>query len=98
MNENISFLYIVYQAALMISALLGTGTIFLMIVGALHITLQNMPTNVAFILNLIPLIIFIMCCFWTSSDTQVSSHRVLGGQVAEWLECLPAKAGSIDRP
>ncbi len=34
-NENISFLYIIYQAVLFVASLLGTGTIFLMIVGAL---------------------------------------------------------------
>ena len=37
-NENISLLYIVYQATLFIAAILGTGTIFLMIVGALVVS------------------------------------------------------------
>ncbi len=49
-NENISFLYIIYQAVLFVASLLGTGTIFLMIVGALVVrsnpVLKKMPSSI----------------------------------------------------
>ena len=72
MNENISFIYIVYQAILMVSSLLGTGSIFLMIVGAIDVALANaLGTTWSFILNMIPVLLFIFVCFFTKSDTQV---------------------------
>ena len=38
-NQNISMLYMVYQTFLFAASLVGTGTIFLMIVGALEVAL-----------------------------------------------------------
>ncbi len=37
-NENVSMLYIIYQAVLFVAGIMGTGTIFLMIVGALVVS------------------------------------------------------------
>ena len=39
-NENVSSLYIIYQAVLFVASILGTGTIFLMIVGALVVSIS----------------------------------------------------------
>ena len=40
-NENVSSLYIIYQAVLFVASILGTGTIFLMIVGALVVSIRG---------------------------------------------------------
>ena len=40
-NENVSSLYIIYQAVLFVASILGTGTIFLMIVGALVVSISR---------------------------------------------------------
>lgn len=71
-NENISLLYISYQFLFLVLSLLGPGTIFLMIVGALEIALSGRITMwLSFSLNLIPIIIYIILCFTAKCDTQV---------------------------
>lgn len=39
-NESISIWYIIYQLVMLISSILGPGTIFLMIVGAISISFE----------------------------------------------------------
>ena len=72
-NEDISCLYIIYQAAMFISSMLGPGTIFLMIVGALEVAVQGRISMwTSFVVNLIPVMVFIIMCYTTKCDTQVS--------------------------
>ncbi|CAC5381089.1 CHS1 [Mytilus coruscus] len=70
-NENISFLYIVYQVILFVSTILTPGTIFMIIMGALIVGFDSIPTWLALILNLIPVIVFILMCLYTSIERQV---------------------------
>ena len=37
MNQSISLPYVIYQGALMLSTIIGPGTIFLMIIGAIQV-------------------------------------------------------------
>ncbi|XP_013390586.1 uncharacterized protein LOC106158988 isoform X2 [Lingula anatina] len=71
-NEDISMLYIFYQAALLMSSALGPGTIFLMVVGALQTAFaQYMDLWTAFFCNLVPVLIFIILCYVTKSKVQL---------------------------
>ena len=62
-----------YQTTMFIVSILGPGTIFLMIVGALEVALDGRISMwTSFVLNLIPVGIFVILCFTTKGDTQVT--------------------------
>ncbi|XP_037866580.1 chitin synthase chs-2 [Bombyx mori] len=69
-NDNISTLYIVYQTLLMIGTILGPGTIFLMMVGAMN-SVTGMSNMQALILNLIPIGIYVAVCLTCKSEIQL---------------------------
>ncbi|GIY35245.1 chitin synthase chs-2 [Caerostris extrusa] len=69
-NDNISRLYIVYQVLLMIGTILGPGTIFLMLVGAM-VSAFGISNWQSFIANLVPIIFFILICFYAKNDIQI---------------------------
>ena len=63
------------QAMLLISSILGTGTIFLMIVGALTLVLKNaIPVWGSLLLNIIPLLFYIIICYKAKTGTQVNTN------------------------
>lgn len=76
MNDNISTLYIVYQSMLMVGTILGPGTIFLMMIGALNAITQMSNFN-ALILNLVPIVIFIIVCMTCESKTQLLLANII---------------------
>lgn len=66
-----------FQAILFIAAVLGSGAIFLMIVGAVQLALRGAISNWAsFTINLIPIILFVIICFKAKSSTQVNLHII----------------------
>ncbi|XP_072936714.1 chitin synthase chs-2-like [Epargyreus clarus] len=69
-NDNISTLYIFYQTMLMIGTVLGPGTIFLMMVGAMN-GITGMSMANAMILNLVPVMLFLAVCMTCKSETQL---------------------------
>ncbi|XP_063529252.1 chitin synthase chs-2-like [Cydia strobilella] len=69
-NDNISTLYISYQMLLMVGTVLGPGTIFLMMIGAMNAITAISNVN-ALILNLIPVVLFIAVCMTCKSETQL---------------------------
>lgn len=75
-NDNISFPYIVYQFMLMVGTVLGPGTIFLMLVGAMVASFRISNWD-SFYYNIIPILFFMIICFSTKNDVQVrsSEHR-----------------------
>jgi len=70
-NENISFLFIVYQVLLFISTILTPGTIFMLIFGAIILGFESIPPWLALILNIIPVGVFLLMCLYASSQRQV---------------------------
>ncbi|XP_052079460.1 chitin synthase chs-2-like isoform X2 [Mytilus californianus] len=76
-NENISFLYIVYQVFLFVSTVLTPGTIFMIILGALIVGFDSIPPWLALILNLIPVVAFILMCLYTSTERQLQMAAIL---------------------
>ncbi|KOB67596.1 Chitin synthase 2 [Operophtera brumata] len=62
MNDNISTIYITYQSLLMIGTVLGPGTIFLMMIGAMNAITGISNLNALF-LNLLMLAMAITCVY-----------------------------------
>ena len=60
-NENISLLYILYTAFLMIGTILSPGTIFLMVVSSMN-TALNFDSTTSMICNVVPIITFTLVC------------------------------------
>lgn len=75
-NDDISIFYIVYQVMMMIGTILGPGSIFLMLVGACGAAF-SLSNWASFGVNLAPMIIFILACLLTKSDTQIIVAQVL---------------------
>ena len=68
-----SVLYIVYQTGLFVASIIGPGSIFMMMVGAMAVAFGGPITFLrAGFLTLIPLVIFVILCFTAKPDTQVS--------------------------
>ncbi|XP_013777931.1 uncharacterized protein LOC106462542 [Limulus polyphemus] len=78
LNGNISYLYIMYQSLLMIGTVLGPGTIFLMLLGAMVAALQ-IDNWTSLWINIIPIIFFTLICFLAKNDTQVLVAQILSG-------------------
>ena len=75
-NDDISIFYIVYQIMMMVGTVLGPGSIYLMLAGALSITF-GWSNDVAFLVNLIPLVGFVLICLYAKPDTQIVAAQVL---------------------
>eukprot|EP00095_Tigriopus_kingsejongensis_P011454 maker-scaffold271_size230452-snap-gene-0.8 protein:Tk11454 transcript:maker-scaffold271_size230452-snap-gene-0.8-mRNA-1 annotation:"isoform b" len=75
-NDDISIFYILYQIMMMIGTVLGPGSIFLMLVGACGVAF-SLATWTSFVINLVPMIIFILVCLLAKSDTQIIVAQIL---------------------
>ena len=54
------------------SSILTPGTIFLLILGAINTAYPTLPLYGAMLVNLVPIVVFIILCFSASSDIQVT--------------------------
>ncbi|KAL6262075.1 hypothetical protein P5V15_007171 [Pogonomyrmex californicus] len=75
-NNDISWLYIVYQWFLMGSTILGPGTIFLMLVGA-FVAAFHIDNWTSFWYNLIPIIIFVGACLTCKERMQLLVAEII---------------------
>ena len=80
-NDNISILYILYQAAMMLGTMLSAGTIFLMICGAM-VAAFKIDNWTSFVANATPIVLFIACCFLAPPKIQLLFAKVLSGKTA----------------
>lgn len=80
-NDNISMPYIIYQLMLMIGSILGPSTIFLMLVGAM-VAAFRIPTVQALLANLIPIVFFILVCFFAKNDFQILIAQIVSALYA----------------
>jgi len=62
---------------LMVGSILGPGSIFLMLIGAFN-TAFGVSNFDSFLYNVAPVAIFIIVCFFASSDVQVFSSILCG--------------------
>lgn len=77
-NNSISMPYIFYQGMLMVGTILGPGTIFLMMVGAL-VSVFSIDIWTSFLWNFIPLMSFMTICYFCKQKYQVCvvhSHKI----------------------
>ncbi|KAH9413306.1 Chitin synthase 2 [Dermatophagoides pteronyssinus] len=75
-NDNISLPYIIYQGMLMVGTILGPGTIFLMLVGAVNAVFRISNWD-SFIWNFIPILMFIIVCFLAKNEAQIFVAQIL---------------------
>ena len=75
-NPDISIFYIMYQSMIMVGTVLGPGTIFLMLVGALQAAFKWAFWD-AFLFQLFPIIGFMMFCQYSKKDVQLIVAQVL---------------------
>ncbi|XP_030369088.1 chitin synthase chs-2 [Scaptodrosophila lebanonensis] len=105
-NNSISTLYIMYQGMLMVGTVLGPGTIFLMMVGAL-VAVFTIDIWTAFLWNFFPILFFILSCVYFKQKYQlliafvISSlyclvmMAVLIGIIVQMLEDGPLAPASL---
>lgn len=71
-NQDISFLYVLYQLMLLVSGFITPGTIFLLIVGSISTSTNGgIPLYASIIINVIPIAIFVLLLFKADAKTQV---------------------------
>lgn len=75
-NNNISFLYILYQGLLMGGSILGPGNIFLMLVGA-FVAAFKIDNWTSFLYNIVPILIYMFVCFVCESKIQLLAAKVI---------------------
>uniref|UniRef100_A0A914DD04 Uncharacterized protein n=1 Tax=Acrobeloides nanus TaxID=290746 RepID=A0A914DD04_9BILA len=80
-NESISIWYIVYQLVMLISSILGPGTIFLMVVGAISISF-NIDTKLALLVVMLPVLTFCIICLVGNPSTQLVCAQIVGALFA----------------
>ncbi|CAO4368072.1 unnamed protein product [Caenorhabditis nigoni] len=76
-NESISIWYIIYQLVMLISSILGPGTIFVMIIGAISISF-TIDTMISLVIVSIPVIIFIVVCLVCKPEHQLICAQTIG--------------------
>ncbi|CAL1539833.1 unnamed protein product [Lymnaea stagnalis] len=76
-NPDITVLFIAYQLVLLVSGMITPGTIFLLILGAINTAYPEIPLYGAMLINLIPVVVFVILCFKASSQIQLSYAAVL---------------------
>lgn len=69
---------------LMVGTVLGPGTIFLMLVGAM-VTALKIPNWYSLIANFFPVAFFIVVCFVAKNDMQVSISYKFSGSITVFL-------------
>ncbi|KAI6178917.1 Chitin synthase [Aphelenchoides besseyi] len=75
-NESISIWYIFYQLVMLISSILGPGTIFLMIVGAISISFE-VDTKISLAIVTIPVVLFCVVCLVGTPEKQIIFAEVI---------------------
>lgn len=76
MNDNISYLYIAYQAALMLSTTLGPATVLLMMAGAFNAVMHTSLWQ-SYLLAVGPTVVYLVMCFILKSDYQLTIGAIL---------------------
>ncbi|VDN19299.1 unnamed protein product [Cylicostephanus goldi] len=80
-NESISIWYIIYQTVMLISSVLGPGTIFLMVVGAISISF-NIDTTWSLLIVSIPVVTFCVVCLIAKPERQLLFAQIVSALFA----------------
>ena len=71
-----STLYMIYQVVIFGSSILGPGTIFLMVTGAISLVLKG-NTEIAFLIMIIPVVLYILISLLAKKDLQVKDYGLV---------------------
>jgi chitin synthase len=80
-NDSINLMFVVYQFVLIMSSIIGPGTVLLIVAGGLNYCYGTSMVTVM-VLEIIITIAFTLCCLFCTQDTQL--------KVAKWLTFLSA--------
>ncbi|KJH49747.1 Chitin synthase [Dictyocaulus viviparus] len=80
-NESISIWYILYQMVMLVSSILGPGTIFLMVVGAISISF-NLDTIWSLLIVTLPVATFCIVCLTAKPEKQLLMAQIVGALFA----------------
>ncbi|XP_076350949.1 chitin synthase chs-2-like [Tachypleus tridentatus] len=80
-NDSISIPYIIYQGMLMVGTVLGPGTIFLMLVGAM-VAAFKISNWTSFTANIVPILFFIFICFVANNNIQILIAQIFSSAYA----------------
>ena len=75
-NDDISYIYILYQVIMMVGTVIGPGSIFLMLIGAFNIAFGISNAN-ALYLNAALVIVFVLACCFLKSPHQIMIAQLL---------------------
>jgi len=75
-NNNISYLYIVYQGALFFGSILGPGSIFLMLVGA-FVAAFKIDNWTSFLYNIVPILVYMFVCYFCKEKIQLIAAKII---------------------
>ncbi|CAF0891844.1 unnamed protein product [Rotaria sp. Silwood1] len=76
-NENISKLYMFYQAVLFVSTILGPGTILLTIASALRTVFSTLTIAESYTISILPALFYILVCLKTKANTQIAIGAIM---------------------
>ncbi len=80
-NENVSKLYMFYQAVLFVSTILGPGTILLTIASALRTVFSTLTIAESYTISILPAIFYILVCLKTKANTQIAIGAIMTGKI-----------------
>ncbi|CAD5211352.1 unnamed protein product [Bursaphelenchus okinawaensis] len=75
-NESITIWYIFYQLIMLVSSILGPGTIFLMVVGAVSISF-NLDIAISLLMVTVPVVLFCVVCLMSPPNYQIITAEVI---------------------
>jgi len=75
-NDDISYIYILYQSVMMLGTVIGPGSIFLMLIGAFNIAF-GLSNSDSLILNAVLVAVFVLACCFLKSDHQIMIAQLL---------------------
>ncbi|KAL3836166.1 hypothetical protein ACJMK2_021608 [Sinanodonta woodiana] len=80
-NGNISMLYILYQFALLVSAMIGPATVLMMIAGAFRLVFY-LTVEWSYVATLAPAVIYFVICFFLKPKWQILVGEIFTGMYA----------------
>ncbi|XP_045178584.2 chitin synthase chs-2-like isoform X3 [Mercenaria mercenaria] len=76
-NDNVSMPYIALQMSWFISSVITPGVLLLMIVGATNLAYPELSLHAALLINLAPVVLFVIICFCAKTEYQLNLAAAL---------------------
>ncbi|XP_060607660.1 chitin synthase chs-2-like [Ruditapes philippinarum] len=76
-NDNVSIPYICLQLSWFVSSILTPGVLLLMIIGATNLAYPQLSLHAALLINLLPVVFFVLVCFFAKTEHQLNVAAAL---------------------